>query len=191
MFRWSLRLFPAPIPQTQRISFLSPGCRPLSFVYPVFQVFWQDDVYVDLGSAVQVIYLTRNAESRYFQCALGLSCAWPKSQWWLASLVWQGICSFILLVFWELRRANSIEQIPAINLQLQLPILYEDYWVIPSPFSIRNMLQHLFQKYLIMIPPQALPCLLLREVLRFRNEYHYAIRSFWILIKYHIISATE
>ncbi len=54
------------------------GCRPLSFVYQVFQVFWQDDVFVDLGSAVQVIYLTRNAESRYFQCTLGLSCMWPR-----------------------------------------------------------------------------------------------------------------
>lgn len=202
MVRLSFRLcFLHPFPKTNE--YFPParaatplGCRPLSFVYQAFQVFWQDDVFVDLGSAVQVIYLMRNAESRYFQCVLGLSCVWPRHCFCRRSgasddlLPWydKAFAIFFLLVRWnmfwklqgELRRTTSTEQIPAINLQPQLPILYTDYesiWVIltrldsslPVTVVHGNVLQRSFQKYLIMILPQALPCLPLREVLGFWN----------------------
>lgn len=61
IFVWQCYI--ACFPLYQCFCHWSSGC--VSSVYQTFQVFWQDNVFVDLGSGVQVIYLTRNAESRF------------------------------------------------------------------------------------------------------------------------------
>lgn len=156
-------------------SVYSPGLRALGRCCVLSQCSrCSDSMMYSLANAVQVINVTRNAEIRYFQCASGLSCAWPNSQWWLASLVWQGIC-----YFFSTCPMKCVLRITQSDQSKSQPLIYKTAANSPRgllshsesilsqyPWCIRNIC---FQKYLIMILPRALPCLLLREVLRFRK----------------------